>query len=154
MRGKQATKRKLRPDPKFDNVVIGRLISLILQKGKKSIAQSIVYDSLDIIKEQTKKDPLTVFDLALRNVAPVLEVKSKRIGGANYQIPVEVRGERKSALALRWIIGAARSRKGKAMAEKLALELMDAAQKQGEAIKKKEDVHRMAEANRAFAHFA
>lgn len=154
MRGKQATKRKIKPDPKFDNLVVAKFINLIMQKGKKTIAQKIIYNAFDIIKEKTKKDPISIFDLAIKNVSPVLEVKSRRIGGANYQIPVEVRGDRRMTLAMRWIINAARTRKGKPMREKIAQELTDASQRQGEAIKKKEDVHRMAEANRAFAHFA
>lgn len=154
MRGKRATKRKGSPDPKYNNLVIAKFTNLVMKKGKKTIAQNIIYKAIDIIHEKTKQDGVEVFELALKNVAPVLEVKSKRIGGANYQIPIEVKGDRKMALAMRWIIGAARSRKGKPMHEKLAQELMDASQKQGEAIKKRDDVHRMAEANRAFAHFA
>ena len=122
--------------------------------GKKNTAQKVVYNCFDIIKEKTQKEGLDVFETALRNVTPVLEVKSRRVGGANYQIPMPVRGERKNTLAFRWIIDAARSRKGKPMAEKLAQELMDAANSEGTAMKKKEDVHRMAEANKAFAHFA
>ncbi len=154
MRGKQAPKRKIEPDPKYDNLVLAKLINLIMLKGKKSTARSVVYGALDIIKEKLKKDPIAVFEKAMANVSPVLEVKSRRIGGANYQVPIEVKGDRKMALAMRWIIGASRSRKGKAMQEKLAQELMDASEKQGDAMKKREDVHRMAEANRAFAHFA
>ena len=154
MRGKQAPKRKIEPDPKYDNLVLAKLINLIMLKGKKSTARSVVYGALDIIEEKTKKDPIPVFEKAMSNVSPVLEVKSRRIGGANYQVPIEVKGDRKMALAMRWIIGASRSRKGKAMKVKLAQELLDASEKQGEAMKKREDVHRMAEANRAFAHFA
>jgi len=154
MRGKQATKRKIMPDPKFNNLVVAKFINLIMQQGKKTIAQKIIYNAFDIIQEKIKKDPINIFDQAIKNVSPILEVKSRRIGGANYQIPIEVKGDRKLALAMRWIIDAARTRKGKPMQEKLAQELMDASQRQGEAIKKKEDVHRMAEANRAFAHFA
>jgi len=154
MRGKQAIKRKIKPDPKFDSVQIAKFTNLIMVQGKKTIAQQTVYKAFEIIQEKTKKDPKTIFDQAIKNVSPILEVKSRRIGGANYQIPIEVKGERKFALAVRWIINAARSRKGKPIREKLASELIDAANKQGEAIKKKEDVHRMAEANRAFAHFA
>jgi small subunit ribosomal protein S7 len=125
-----------------------------MTRGKKSVAERVLYDCFDIIQEKSKKDPLEVFNLAMKNVSPVVEVKSRRIGGANYQIPVEVRGDRRQALAMRWIIGAAQSRKGKPMREKLAQELMEASENQGAAIKKKEDVHRMADANRAFAHFA
>lgn len=154
MRGKQAPKRKRKPDPKYGKDDLAMFINLVMQRGKKSISQNIVYGALDIIAEKTKQKPIEVFDLAIRNVSPFLEVKSRRIGGANYQVPIEVKGDRKLALAMRWIIAAAKSRKGKPMREKLAFELIDASQKQGEAIKKKDDVHRMAEANRAFAHFA
>jgi small subunit ribosomal protein S7 len=125
-----------------------------MTRGKKSVAERVLYDCFDIIAEKTKKDPLEVFNLAMKNVSPVVEVKSRRIGGANYQIPIEVKGDRRQALAMRWIIGAAQSRKGRPMREKLAQELMEASENQGTAIKKKEDVHRMADANRAFAHFA
>ncbi len=125
-----------------------------MRRGKKSVAQAIVYGALVQIEQKLKKDPLDVFDQALKNVSPQLEVVSRRIGGANYQVPIEVRPDRRLALAMRWIIDASRSRKGKPMAEKLAQELMDASQKQGEAMKKREDVHRMAIANKAFAHFA
>jgi len=125
-----------------------------MERGKKTVAQGIVYDMFEAISRQTKKDPLDVFDLAIRNVTPLLEVKSRRIGGANYQIPMEVRGDRKMYLAMNWIIGAAKAKKGKPMSERLAEEITAAAENQGDAIKKKEDVHRMAEANRAFAHFA
>lgn len=154
MRGKQAPTRKISPDVKFDNLVIAKFINLVMKQGKKSIAQKIFYQALDIVSNKTKKDAVGVFDQAMKNVAPVLEVKSRRIGGANYQIPIEVRGDRKFGLAMRWIIEAARKKKGRSMSEKLAQEFIDASQKQGEAIKKREDVHRMAEANRAFAHFA
>jgi len=125
-----------------------------MRRGKKSTAERVVYGALELIKEKSKKDPLDVFDQAIKNASPVVEVKARRVGGANYQIPVEVKGERRTALAMRWIIKAARDRKGKPMHEKLAQELNDAANQQGTAIKKKEDVHRMAESNRAFAHFA
>ncbi|MFA6271826.1 MAG: 30S ribosomal protein S7 [Patescibacteria group bacterium] len=154
MRGKQAPKRVIEPDLKYNSVVIGKFINLVMTRGKKSVAERVLYDCFDIIAEKTKKDPLEVFNLAMKNVSPVVEVKSRRIGGANYQIPIEVKGDRRQALAMRWIIGAAQSRKGKPMREKLAQELMEASENQGTAIKKKEDVHRMADANRAFAHFA
>lgn len=154
MRGKQAPKRKALPDTKYDNEVVGKFINFLMSSGKKLKAQQILYKSFEIIAEKTKKDPLTIFELAIKNVTPVLEVKSRRIGGANYQVPIEVKGDRKLTLALRWIIGAARSKKGRPMHEKLATELMEASEKQGEAMKRREDVHRMAEANRAFAHFA
>jgi len=154
MRAKTAQKRKTAPDSKFNNVTVGKFINYVMQRGKKSVAQSIVYDMFEIVSERTKQDPLEIFDQAMKNASPVLEVKSRRIGGANYQIPVEVKGNRRLTLAMRWIIAAAKTRKGKSMSAKLADEIVDASNKQGEAIKKKEDVHRMAEANRAFAHFA
>jgi small subunit ribosomal protein S7 len=143
----------LKPDPRFDNLVLSRFINQIMRMGKKTVAQKVVYGALDIVSEKTKDDPLTVFDTAMRNVSPVLEVKGKRIGGANYQIAQEVRGDRKEALAMRWIKEAAKKRGGHTMAEKLASELMDAANKEGGAMKKREEVHKMAEANRAFSHF-
>lgn len=154
MRGKQAPKRDIQPDPKFNNTQLTKFINYIMRNGKKSTAQKVVYDSFEIISNKTKQDPLDVFDKALKNVGPSLEVRGRRIGGANYQIPYPVRQERKFTMTCRWIITAAKKRKGKSMAEKLALEIMDASQEQGEAYKKKVDTHRMAEANRAFAHFA
>ncbi len=154
MRGKQAPKRDIYPDPKFNNTQITKFINYIMTHGKKSIAQKVVYSSFEIISKKTKQDPLDVFDKALKNVGPSLEVRGRRIGGANYQIPYPVRQERKFTISCRWIITAAKKRKGKSMAEKLAMEIMDAATEQGEAYKKKIDTHRMAEANRAFAHFA
>ena len=147
-------KRFLKPDPKFSNLTLSKFINHIMTAGKKSTAQKIVYEALEIVSEKTKNDPLLVFDTALRNVSPVLEVKAKRVGGANYQIAQEVRPERRDALAMRWIKDSATKRSGKSMAEKLAGELMDAYKKEGGAMKKSEDVHRMAEANRAFSHFA
>ena len=125
-----------------------------MSEGKKSVAQNVMYSAFDIISEKTKKDPTEIFNAALKNVSPSLEVRSRRIGGANYQIPIEVRGGRRNALAFRWIITAARAKKGKPMAQRLASELMEAANGEGAAMKKREDVHRMAESNRAFAHFA
>jgi len=147
-------KKFLRPDPKFGNLMLSRLINQIMRRGKKSIAQKVVYGALDIVSEKTKDDPLMVFDAAIRNVAPILEVKGKRIGGANYQIAQEVRGDRRETLAMRWLKEAARTRSGQTMAEKLAAELIDASKKEGGAMKRREEVHRMAEANRAFSHFA
>lgn len=141
-------------DPGVNNVLVERLVNQILRKGKKSKAQRVVEDCFSVIKNKSKKEPLDVFDEAVRNVAPSLEVKAKRVGGANYQVPMPVMGERRITLALRWITDAARSKKGKSMAEGLAMEIMDAANRQGAAIKKREDIHRMAEANKAFAHFA
>jgi small subunit ribosomal protein S7 len=154
MRGKRATKRQLTPDPTFGSVPVAKLINYIMLDGKKTTAQRVVYDAFDIIKEKTKEEPIEIFDKALKNVMPSLEVKSKRVGGANYQVPMSVRGDRRYVLAYRWIINAARSKKGRPMAQKLASELMDAANGEGDAVKKRQDVQRMAEANRAFAHFA
>jgi small subunit ribosomal protein S7 len=147
-------KKFLRPDPKFGNLMLSKFINQIMRDGKKSTAQRVVYEALDRVSTTTKNDPLTVFDTAMRNVAPVLEVKARRLGGANYQMAIEVRGDRKETLAMRWLRDAARARAGRGMAEKLAAEIMDASRKEGGAMKKREDVHRMAEANRAFSHFA
>ncbi len=147
-------KRIIQPDPVYNNVIVEKFIHQIMRRGKKTIARKIVYGAFNEIKEKTKKEPLEVFEEALQNAAPLLEVKPKRIGGATYQVPREVRGDRRLTLATRWIIGAAKSRKGKPMREKLAEELIQASQNTGVAIKKKIDTHRMAEANRAFAHFA
>lgn len=153
MRGKPAKKRELSPDPKYGSPVVTKLINYIMERGKKTVAQGIVYDAFDIMAEKSKKDPLDVFEEAINNASPIVEVRSRRVGGANYQVPTEVRGERRLALAFRWIISAARDKKGKPMSEKLAEEIMLAAKNEGAAIKKKTDVHRMAESNRAFAHF-
>ncbi len=154
MRGKRAPKRKIKPDIKYNNVNVAKFINYIMKKGKKSVAEKILYSSFEIIQEKTKKDPLEVFEQAIKNVTPILEVKGRRVGGANYQVPVPVKGTRKFQLASRWILEAARSRKGIPMQEKLALELIDAYNNEGNAIKKKQDVQRMAEANKAFSHFA
>jgi len=154
MRHKPAPKRKLQPDSKYRNITVGKLVNYIMTRGKKSTAEQIVYGAFDLIQKRSEQDPLQVFDLAIKNLSPLLEVKSKRVGGANYQIPMPVRGERKLALALRWLLGAARAKKGKPMAEKLSVEILLASKNEGDAIKKKMDVQRMAEANRAFAHFA
>jgi small subunit ribosomal protein S7 len=154
MRGKQAKKRKIEADPRYNSLVIAKFINYIMRSGKKTVAQKVVYKALELVEEKVKKDPLDVFDQVIKNVSPLLEVKSRRIGGANYQVPIQVRAERRLTLAFRWIIEAAKSKKGKPMSERLAMELIDAYGKQGAAIKKREDVHRMAEANRAFAHFA
>ena len=142
------------PDRVYNNADVSKFINKVMQDGKKSTAQKIVYGAFDIIKEQTKKEPLEMFKAAIENASPILEVKPKRVGGATYQVPMEVRGERRLALAYRWIIEGARNKKGKPMAEKLAQELIDCTNNQGNAIKKKTDMHRMAEANKAFAHFA
>lgn len=144
----------IEPDRIYNDVLVSRFVNKVMQKGKKTTAQKIVYNSFDIIKEKTKKEPLEIFIKAIENASPILEVKPKRIGGATYQVPMEVRGERKIALAMRWILEAARGKKGKSMAERLSDELMSASSNEGAAIKKKNDTHRMAEANKAFAHFA
>ena len=155
MRRKQATKREIAPDLKYDDVRLAKFINNVMKGGKKSVAQRVVYGALEIIKSKTKtKKPLELFNKAIENVSPVLEVKSRRVGGATYQVPYEVRGGRREALAIRWILEAAKNKKGKPMAEKLAQELLDASKNEGEAIKKRQNVHRMAEANKAFAHFA
>ena len=154
MRGKSASKRAILPDPKYHSVNMAKFINMIMKRGKKTTAQKIVYECFDVINEKTKKNPLDVFDAAVKNVSPEVEVKSKRIGGGNYQIPIAVIGPRKLRLAYTWIINAAKARKGMPMRNKLAQEIIDASNKIGPAIKKKEDVYRMAEANRAFAHFA
>ena len=154
MRRTRSNKREILPDSLYHNVVVAKFINHIMQRGKKTVAEKIVYTALEKIKEETKKDPIETFDLAVRNASPALEIKSRRIGGANYQVPVEVRGNRKNNLAMRWIIDAARSKSGKPMAEKLATELLEASKNQGAAIKKKEDTLRMVEANKAFAHYA
>jgi small subunit ribosomal protein S7 len=147
-------KHKIAPDRLYNDVIVSSFINKVMIDGKKSTAQKIVYGAFDIIKEKTKKEPIDIFRLAIENASPLLEVKPKRIGGATYQVPMEVRGERKLALAIRWILDGARSKKGKPMAEKLSDELIGAANNEGNAIKKKNDTHRMAEANKAFAHFA
>ncbi|MCX6778664.1 MAG: 30S ribosomal protein S7 [Candidatus Magasanikbacteria bacterium] len=154
MRGKQAPKREILPDLKYNNLVVSKFINYVMKKGKKSVAQKVVYTALERVAAKTKKDALEVFEEAIRNIGPTVETKSRRVGGANYQVPMPVRGERKNSLAFRWILEAARKVKGKPMAEKLANELVAASENQGEAIKKKLDVLRMAEANKAFAHFA
>jgi small subunit ribosomal protein S7 len=147
------SKREIKPDMKYNSVMVAKFINKLMRGGKKSLATRILYDSFDIIEEGMKKSPLDVFEQAIENTAPVLEVKPRRVGGATYQIPMEVPPDRRFSLAVRWLLQSARSRSGKSMAEKLASELMDAAQGTGASIKKKEDTHRMAEANRAFAHY-
>lgn len=154
MRRKRKFTRTIEPDPKYGNAQIAKFTNYVMRKGKKSTARKVVYETFDVIEKKYKQDPLNVFDTAIKNIGPTLEVKSRRIGGATYQVPREVRGERKQALAFRWIIDAARSKKGKPMHEKLAEELVAATKNEGSAIKKKLDMHRMAEANKAFAHFA
>ncbi len=154
MRGKQAPVRITRPDFKYGSVVVSKLVNYVMHDGKKTVAERIVYDAFEVIEKKTKQKSIDVFDTAMKNVMPAVEVKSKRVGGANYQIPVPVRGERRQALAFRWMLAAARARKGKPMAERLATEIMDAANNEGSAVKKRQDVQKMADANRAFAHFA
>ncbi len=154
MSRKKQPKRIILPDPLYNNVTVAKFINYVMKKGKKEKARKVVYDAFKIIKEKTEKDPVEIFELAIRNASPLLEVKARRIGGATYQVPREVRGERKLTLAVRWIIQGSKSRKGKAMRQKLAEELIDVSNNQGWAIKKRDDTHRMAEANRAFAHFA
>jgi len=154
MRRKIKIKKINHPDSLYNNPLVGKFINCIMHQGKKSVAQSVVYKSFDIIKEKTKGSPIEIFEKAIKNVSPSLEVKSRRVGGANYQVPQPVRSDRKIQLAFRWIIKAAKTKKGKSMAEKLAEELMLAVNNEGAAIKKKLDTHRMAEANRAFAHFS
>ena len=147
-------KRTALPDPKYNNPVIGKFIQYIMREGKKSVAREIVYDAFTYIEEKAKRDPVEIFDEAIKNASPMLELKSRRVGGANYQVPIQVRSDRRTLLAIRWAIGAARSRKGAAMSRKLGEELLAASRNEGAAIKKKDDTHRMAQANRAFAHFA
>ncbi|MEJ2060760.1 MAG: 30S ribosomal protein S7 [Gammaproteobacteria bacterium] len=151
-RKREIAKRQVLPDPKFGSDLLAKFINTIMRSGKKSVAENIVYDALDQIGEK-KGDGMQVLDQALENVRPMVEVKSRRVGGATYQVPVEVRSSRQNALAMRWIVEAARKRGEKSMALKLAGELMDAAESRGTAVKKREDTHRMAEANKAFAHF-
>ncbi|QQG45016.1 MAG: 30S ribosomal protein S7 [Candidatus Sungiibacteriota bacterium] len=154
MRRKKKFQREITSDQKYSNVQVAKFINYVMRKGKKSTAQRVVYKTFDLIEKKYKQDPLGVFTTAVQNAGPTLEVRSRRIGGATYQVPREVRGDRRQALAFRWILGAARSKKGKPMHEKLAEELVAATKNEGVAIKKKLDTHRMAEANKAFAHFA
>jgi small subunit ribosomal protein S7 len=148
-----AEKREIIPDPKYGDVVVTKFMNSVMYDGKKSTAERIIYGAFDIIEQRTKNPPLEVFKQALDNVAPAIEVRSRRVGGATYQVPVEVRTERRQALAIRWIIQAARGRNDKTMVDRLSAELMDAANNRGNAVKKREDTHRMAEANRAFSHY-
>ena len=153
MRKRQAIKRDVLADPIYNSKMITKLINGIMLDGKKGTAQKILYNALDTVKEKTNRDPMEVFEEAMKNIKPALEVKSKRVGGANYQVPMEVRPERSQALALRWLVNYARLRGGHSMAENLANEIIDAAAGTGAAVKKREDTHRMAEANKAFAHY-
>lgn len=147
------SKREVLPDPVYNSVILTKFINQIMLDGKKGTAERIVYGAFDIIKDKTGKDPMEVFDEAMNNVMPVLEVKARRVGGANYQVPVEVRPERRQTLGIRWLVLYTRKRSGRSMEEKLAAELMDAANNTGASVKKREDTHKMAESNRAFAHY-
>ena len=149
----QAIKRELPPDAKYRSAIVARLINRVMRDGKKATAETIIYDALQIMERQGQKDPVSVLEQAVRNATPLLEVKPRRVGGATYQVPVEVRHDRSLSLAIRWLVNSARARTAKSMAEKLAAELSDTSKEQGATIKKREDTHRMAEANRAFAHY-
>ncbi len=149
----RAEKRHINPDPKFGDLIVSKFMNNLMYEGKKSVAEGIVYGALETLQVKGKADPVQMFHTALDNVAPAIEVRSRRVGGATYQVPVEVRTERRQALAIRWIINAARARNEKTMVERLSAELMDAANNRGSAVKKREDTHKMAEANRAFSHY-
>src|SRR5687767_5753610 len=149
----RAEKREIIPDPKFGDTVVSKFMNSVMHAGKKSVAESIVYGALDQVERRARQDPLGVFHAALENVMPQIEVRSRRVGGATYQVPVEVRPERRQALAIRWLITAARDRSGHSMTEKLSAELLDAFNRRGNAVKKREDTHKMADANKAFAHY-
>jgi small subunit ribosomal protein S7 len=152
-RRREVTKREVLPDPKYKNVLVAKFINNLMRRGKKSVAEGIFYRALDLIQARTKEDPLKQFEKSVNNAKPLVEVKSRRVGGATYQVPTEVRAERRTALAIRWLISYAKERSEKSMEEKLAAELLDAANNRGGALKKREDVHKMAEANKAFAHY-
>lgn len=154
MRKATPEKKQPSPDIRYNNPVIGKFINYVMHEGKKSIARAVVYDAFNIVAEKTKKDPVTVFDEAIKNSAPTTEVKSRRVGGANYQVPTAVRSDRRMFLAMNWIIRAARAKTGSTMAKRLAEEVIAAANNEGIAVKRKEDMHRMAQANKAFAHFS
>jgi small subunit ribosomal protein S7 len=149
----KAEKREVNPDPKFADLVLSKFMNAVMKEGKKSTAERIVYGALDTMEKKAKSDPLAMFHQALENVMPAVEVRSRRVGGATYQVPVEVRAERRQALAIRWIINAARARNENTMVDRLSGELMDASQNRGSAVKKREDTHKMADANRAFSHY-
>ncbi|MEH6544493.1 MAG: 30S ribosomal protein S7 [Porticoccaceae bacterium] len=152
-RRRVVAKREILPDPKYGNITLAKFMNHVMVSGKKSVAESIVYGALATVEERMKRDPVEVFQEALDNIAPMVEVKSRRVGGATYQVPVEVRASRRTALAMRWLVDFARGRSEKSMAQRLAGEISDAAQSKGGAVKKREDVHRMAEANKAFSHY-
>lgn len=153
MRKKRAEKRYIKPDPKFNDMIVAKFVNAIMYEGKKSVARDIVYSAFDILEEKTKKPGIEVFKKAMSNVQPLIEVRSRRVGGATYQVPMEVRPERRIALAMRWIKTYARKRSEKSMSVKLANELLSASNNEGSSVKKKEETHKMAEANKAFAHF-
>lgn len=153
-RGKRKFKKIVIPDSKYDSELVAKFINFVMKDGKKTVAQKIVYGAFDVLKEKKKQESLRLFEQALNNIRPQLEVRSRRVGGANYQIPMPVVGRRQNALAFRWLVTAAKARKGSSMQQKLAAELLDALENTGGAVKKRDDVHRMAEANKAFAHFA
>ena len=153
MRKRQAVKRDVLADPIYNSKLVTKIINSIMKDGKKGIAQTIFYDAMNIVKEKTNQEPMDVLDKALENIMPALEVKSRRVGGANYQVPIEVRADRKQALGIRWLINYARLRGGHSMADNLANEIIDASNGTGAAVKKREETHRMAEANKAFAHY-
>ena len=152
-RRREVAKRDVLPDPKYGDKLAAKFINALMRNGKKSTGEMILYDAFDIIQERTKQDPLKVFKQAFENIKPVLEVRSRRVGGATYQVPIEVRYERRTSLAIRWLIGYSKKRQEKSMHERLAMEILDAANSRGAAIKKREDTHKMAEANKAFAHY-
>ena len=152
-RRREVPKREIMPDPKYGDQLVTKFMNVVMQDGKKAVAESIVYGAFDVVHERTREEPLSIFHRALENCEPMVEVKSRRVGGSTYQVPVEVRSDRRNALAMRWIISFARSRAEKTMQERLAGELLDAVNNRGSSIKKKEDTHRMAEANKAFAHY-
>jgi small subunit ribosomal protein S7 len=153
MRRTKPEKRSVEPDVRYHSTLVSNFVNRVMKRGKKSTAVGIVYDAFDLIQERTSQEPLEVFEQAMQNASPVLEVKPRRVGGATYQVPVEVSADRRTSLAMRWILAAARARNGRSMAEKLASELMDASNNTGAAVRKREETHRMAEANRAFAHY-
>lgn len=152
-RRNRATKRPISPDIKYNSKLVSSFINKLMKNGKKTVAASIFYNALDIVENRTKKPGIEVFEQAIKNATPLIEVRPRRVGGATYQIPLEVRSDRRQSLAIRWLVSSAQARSGKSMSEKLAAELMDAANNQGATVKKREDTHRMAEANRAFAHY-
>jgi len=153
MRRTKPEKREIKPDIRYQSVLVQEFINRIMRKGKKSLATRMMYDSMDIVRDRTKREPLEVVELAVRNVSPLMEVRPRRVGGATYQVPMEVSEDRRLTLALRWMLSAARNRPGKSFAEKLSAEILDASNNQGSAVRKREETHKMAEANRAFSHF-